>query len=59
MGSEVEPTPAAVVYILEKKKKEKHGKKRSAWVKPWLTQRDALGFYNTLIYKLSTEDVEE
>ena len=57
MGSEVEPAPAVVVYILEKKKNME--KKRSAWVKPWLTQRDALGFYNSLIYKLSTEDVEE
>ena len=51
MNSEEEFAAAVVVYILEKKKKRKKGGKRSAWVKPRLTQRDALGFYNTLQFK--------
>ena len=48
MDSEKELAAAAVVYILEKKKKRKKRKKRSTWVKPSLTRRDTLGFYNTL-----------
>ena len=59
MDFEEELAPAVVVYILEKKRKEKKPEKRSTWVKPWLTRRDPLGFYNTLMYKLRTEDVEE
>ena len=51
MNSEDEFAAAVIVYILEKKKKIKKGGKRSAWVKPRLTQRDALGFYNTLKFK--------
>ena len=48
MNSEKELSAAVVVSILEKKKKRKKGGKRSALVKPRLTQRGALGFYNTL-----------
>ena len=59
MDFEEELAPAVVVYILEKKRKEKKPEKRSTWVKPWLTRRDPFGFYNTLMYKLRTEDVEE
>ena len=55
MDSEEELPVAVVVYIL---KKEKIRKKRSTWVKPWLTRRDAQG-YNTLMYELRTKDVEE
>ena len=51
MDFEEDLAAAVVVYILEKKKKEKKRKKHSAWVKPWLTPRDALGFYNTLQLK--------
>ena len=60
MDSEGELSAAVVVYILEKmKKRKKKQKKRSTWVKPWPTRRDALGFYNTLMYELRTEDVKE
>ena len=48
MDSEEEHAAAVVVYILQKKKKRKKRKKLSTWVKSWLTQRDALAFYNTL-----------
>ena len=34
-------------------------KKRSTWVKSRLRVRDAFGFYNTFMYELRTEDVEE
>ena len=47
------------LYIRKEEKKKKKKKKRSTWVKPWLTQRDALGFYNTLMYELRIEDVEK
>ena len=49
------------LYIrkVERKKKEKKRKKCSTLVKPWLMRRDAFGFYNTLMYELRTEDVEE
>ena len=60
MDSEEQFAAAAIVYILERKKKrkKKNEKKRGTWVKPWLTRRDALGFYNTLMYELRIEDVE-
>ena len=45
MDSEEELAAAIVVYILEKKKKRKKTEKKcSAWVKLWLTRRDALGY---------------
>ena len=59
MNPEEELAAAFVVYILEKKKKRKKWKKRSTWIKPWLTRIDALGFYNTLMYELRTEDADE
>ena len=57
MDSEEELAAVVVVYILKKKKKrKKKWKKRSTWVKPWLTRRDPLGFYNALTYELRTEE---
>ena len=52
--SKEELAAAVVVYILKRRKKESgKWKKRSTLVKPWLTRRDALGFYYTLMYEFS------
>ena len=52
MDSEEEVAVAVFVHILEKKEKRKKTKKTWYLVKPWLTRRDAVGFYNTI--KLAT-----
>ena len=59
MDSEEELAAVVVVYMLKKNKKRKKWKKRSTWVKPWLTLRDTFGFYNALMYVLRAKDVEE
>ena len=59
MATGLEKAPIAVLIIslmlLFKKNK---GKKRSIWVKPWLTRRDNRGIYNNLVKELRLEDGE-
>ena len=50
---------AAIIGVLLKRRKTKHRKKRSVWVKPWLQRRNKLGVYHTLLQELRIEAEDE
>ena len=49
----------SAVFILldEKKQGKEEEKKRTMWVRPWLTRRKEWGFYHQLVTEISVEDV--
>lgn len=58
MDSDEETAAAIVVCVLAKRSKRRK-RKRSVWVKPWLTRRNVFGFYDTLMQELRQENIEE
>ena len=52
---------AVIIGVLLKRRKTKHRKKRSVWVKPWawLQRRNKLGVYHTLLQELRIEAEDE
>ena len=60
MDIEVEGVAAATAAIaIVVKRRKKNRKKRSAWVKPWLTRRTKFGAYSNLLNEFRIEDLIE
>ena len=56
---EIAATVAVIISLMLLLKKKKKGRKRSIWVKPWLTRRETRGIDNNLVRVLRLEDEEE
>ena len=59
MDTEVEGVAATAVIAIVVKRKKKNRKKRSAWVKPWLTRKTEFGAYSNLLNAFRIEDLIE
>ena len=60
MDSDEETALAVVSLVLALKiKNKKKKKKRIVWVKPWLQRRSYLGYFDTLLKELRSEDEAE
>ena len=59
MDLDKETAAAVVVLMVAIKKKKRRIRKRSSWVKPWLSIRVKLGVYDTLMLELRLEDESE
>ena len=59
MDTEVEGVAATAVIAIVVKRKKKNRKKRSAWVKPWLTRKTEFGAYSNLLNEFRIEDLIE